>query len=234
MDNSTILVVDDEKEIMRLVSTYLVNDGFEVKQALSGMECLTWLSKEPNIHLVILDVMMPDMDGFEVLRQIRLKSRIPVIMLTARTEDIDKLSGFEIGADDYVTKPFNPLELLARVKSQLKRYEILEKPGEEKPVIAVAGLIINEEKRTVLKNDNIIPLTKIEFEILLLLAKSPGRVFSADEIFAHVWKDKYYDGTNTVMVHIRRLRMKLENESVDSKIIKTVWGVGYKLEGKTN
>lgn len=231
MDKNTILVVDDDKEIAELVSIYLTNDGFTVKTVGSGEACLEALAADSGIRLIILDIMMPGIDGLEVCRRIRSNSNIPIIMLSAKTQDMDKIIGFGTGADDYVTKPFNPLELMARVKSQLKRYEAITMPGQKKDEIVVAGLIINEEEHTVLKNDKQIALTPIEFSILLLLAKSPGKVYSSEEIFVNVWNEESFEVNNTVMVHIRRLREKIEDEPKSPKVIKTVWGVGYKLEG---
>ncbi len=231
MNKDTILVVDDDLEIAELVGIYLTNDGFDVLKAYNGNACLGMLEEHPEIKLIILDIMMPDMDGLTVCRNIRNTSNIPIIMLSARTQDMDKIIGFGTGADDYVTKPFNPLELMARVKSQLKRYEAITTPGQKKNTVAVAGLIINPEEHTVIKNDEEISLTPIEFNILLLLANSPGKVYSSDDIFSEVWKEESYEVNNTVMVHIRRLREKIEDDPKTPKIIKTVWGVGYKLEG---
>ncbi len=231
MEKNTILVVDDDKEIAELVNIYLTNDGFSVLKAESGEACLEILGQHPEVRLIILDIMMPGIDGLEVCRRIRATSNIPIIMLSAKTQDMDKIIGFGTGADDYVTKPFNPLELMARVKSQLKRYETISMPGQKQNDIAVADLIINEEEHTVLKNDKRIALTPIEFSILLLLAKTPGKVYSSEDIFTKVWKEESFEVNNTVMVHIRRLREKIEDEPKMPKVIKTVWGVGYKLEG---
>lgn len=231
MEKSTILVVDDDKEIAELVGIYLTNDGFTVRTAANGEDCLAQLDIDPDIRLIILDIMMPGIDGLEVCRRIRSHSNIPIIMLSAKTQDMDKIIGFGTGADDYVTKPFNPLELMARVKAQLKRYEAINMPWQKKNTIAVAGLIINEEEHTVVKNDRAISLTPIEFSILLLLAKSPGKVYSSEDIFVNVWNEESFEVNNTVMVHIRRLREKIEDEPKTPRIIKTVWGVGYKLEG---
>ncbi len=231
MDKTTILVVDDDHEIADLVGIYLTNDGFNVLKAENGKGCLDMLKEHPEIRLIILDIMMPDMDGLTVCRHIRTESNIPIIMLSAKTQDMDKIIGFGTGADDYVTKPFNPLELMARVKSQLKRYETIMIPDDKRNTVAVAGLIINPDEHTVTKNDEFIALTPIEFNILLLLAKNPGKVYSAEDIFQLVWNEESFEVNNTVMVHIRRLREKIEDDSKKPKIIKTVWGVGYKLEG---
>ena len=204
MDQINILVVDDEKEIADLVEIYLVSDGYKVFKANNALDGLEILEKE-EIHLVLLDIMMPGMDGLEMCRKIRETNNIPIIMLSAKSTDLDKILGLGTGADDYVVKPFNPLELTARVKSQLRRYTQLN-PGEE------------------------IKLTPIEFDILYLLASNPGRVFSTDEIFEKVWNEKVYEANNTVMVHIRRLRGKMKEDTRQNKIITTVWGVGYKIE----
>ncbi|MCQ2415726.1 MAG: response regulator transcription factor [Lachnospiraceae bacterium] len=227
-----ILVVDDEKEIADLVEIYLVSDGYNVFKAASAREGLEILSKE-DIHLVLLDLMMPGMDGMEMCSKIRENSNIPIIMLTAKSGDLDKIMGLGNGADDYVTKPFNPLELAARVKSQLRRYTQLNpnnasESGE--PEITIRGLAINRENHKVTVDGEEVKLTPIEFDILYLLASNPGKVFSTDEIFEKVWNEKVYEANNTVMVHIRRLRGKMKEDLRQDKIISTVWGVGYKIE----
>lgn len=227
-----ILVVDDEKEIADLVEIYLVSDGYNVFKAASAREGLEILAKE-DIHLVLLDLMMPGMDGMEMCSRIRETSNIPIIMLTAKSGDLDKIMGLGNGADDYVTKPFNPLELAARVKSQLRRYTQLNpnnasESGE--PEITIRGLAINRENHKVTVDGEEVKLTPIEFDILYLLASNPGKVFSTDEIFEKVWNEKVYEANNTVMVHIRRLRGKMKEDLRQDKIISTVWGVGYKIE----
>ena len=227
---AAILVVDDEKDIADLVEIYLTNDGFEVFKAYDGVECLEALKEHPEIKVIILDVMMPNMDGLETCRQIRKTSNIPIIMLSAKTADMDKILGFGTGVDDYVTKPFNPLELIARVKSQLKRYQSLDAMPAGDDVIQVGSLKIDKNAHAVTKDDREISLTPIEFEILTLLASHSGKVYSTDQIFEQVWKEQVYEVNNTVMVHIRRLREKLEDDPKNPKIIKTVWGVGYKVE----
>lgn len=228
-----ILVVDDEKEIADLVEIYLVSDGYKVFKASNAVEGLQIMGKE-DIDLVLLDLMMPGMDGMEMCKKIRETSNIPIIMLTAKSGDIDKIVGLGNGADDYVTKPFNPLELAARVKSQLRRYTQLnpgsaqsDGVGEE---IVIRGLSINKDNHKVMVDDEEIRLTPIEFDILYLLASNPGKVFSTDEIFEKVWNEKVYEANNTVMVHIRRLRGKMKEDLRQDKIITTVWGVGYKIE----
>ncbi len=227
---ATILVVDDEQEIADLVEIYLNNDGFDVIKAYDGEECLEKLKEHPEIRVIILDVMMPKMDGMETCRRIRRTSNIPIIMLSAKTADMDKILGFGTGVDDYVTKPFNPLELTARVKSQLKRYQAIQGMPISPDVITVRDLEINKSSHRVKRGDEELALTPIEFEILCLLAGNPNRVYSTDEIFEQVWKEQVYEVNNTVMVHIRRLREKIEADPKNPSLIKTVWGVGYKIE----
>lgn len=233
--NTTILVVDDDKEIADLVEIYLVNDGYTVLKAADGEQCLSTLSDHPEVKMLILDIMMPGIDGLEVCRTIRKTSNIPILMLSAKADDMDKIVGFGTGADDYLTKPFHPLELLARVKSQMKRYTAIQvdvdAAAPQKDEIEIQNLVINKEAHVVKKNGKEIALTPIEFEILYLLASNRDRVFSTDEIFERVWNEKVYEVNNTVMVHIRRLREKIEDNSRSPKILKTVWGVGYKIEG---
>ena len=227
---ATILVVDDEQEIADLVEIYLNNDGFDVIKAYDGEECLEKLKEHPEIRVIILDVMMPKMDGMETCRRIRRTSNIPIIMLSAKTADMDKILGFGTGVDDYVTKPFNPLELTARVKSQLKRYQAIQGVSASPDMITVRDLEINKSSHRVKRRDEELALTPIEFEILCLLAGHPNRVDSTDEIFEQVWKEQVYEVNNTVMVHIRRLREKIEDDPKNPSLIKTVWGVGYKIE----
>lgn len=233
MSQINILVVDDEKEIADLVEIYLVSDGYKVFKANNAQEGLDILDKE-EVHLVLLDIMMPGMDGLEMCKKIRETNNIPIIMLSARSTDLDKILGLGTGADDYVVKPFNPLELTARVKSQLRRYTQLNPNSNsrdgEKNEIAIKGLVINKDNHKVTVYDEEIKLTPIEFDILYLLASNPGKVFSTDEIFERVWNEKVYEANNTVMVHIRRLRGKMKEDSRENKIITTVWGVGYKIE----
>ena len=233
MPETNILVIDDEKEIAELVEIYLVSDGYKVFKASSAQEGFDILDKE-NIQLILLDIMMPGMDGLEMCRIIRETRNIPIIMLSAKSTDLDKIMGLGIGADDYVTKPFNPLELTARVKSQLRRYTKLNPNSaaqeNAKNEISIRGLVINKDNHKVTVYDEEIKLTPIEFDILYLLASNPGRVFSTDEIFEREKKKKVYEANNTVMVHIRRLRGKMKEDERQNKIITTVWGVGYKIE----
>ena len=231
-EKKSILVVDDEKEIAELIEIHLMSQDYNVKKAKNGVEALKFLD-ENHYDLVLLDVMMPKMDGKETLKKIREKYNIPVIMVTAKTSEKDKVEGLTLGADDYVTKPIKPLELIARIKAQLRRYTVLNpnKPATDDPdEITIRNLYVNKVTHEVKVDEEQIKLTKIEFDILFLLAKNPNKVFSTEEIFENVWKEKNFDATNNVMVHIRRLRNKLKEETREEKIITTVWGVGYKIE----
>ncbi|MGE5677859.1 MAG: response regulator transcription factor [Pseudomonadota bacterium] len=232
MDKSSILIIDDVEEIVGLVEVYLQNEGFSVYKAMNGEEGLSILENN-GVDLVILDIMMPGIDGLETCRRIRQKFSIPVIMLSAKTQDMDKILGLGIGADDYMTKPFNPMELVARVKSQLRRYLYFNHNGkreEDNSLVRIRELTINRRNHSVSVFDKELSLTPTEYEILLLLAGNPGTVYSAEEIFESVWKEKYYEANNTVMVHIRRLREKIEENPKEPKLLETVWGVGYKIE----
>ena len=233
MAETNILIVDDEQEIADLVEIYLVSDGYRVFKAGSAQEGLDILEKE-DIHLVLLDIMMPGMNGLEMCKKIRETNNIPIIMISAKSTDLDKILGLGTGADDYVAKPFNPLEVSARVKSQLRRYTQLNPNSNVhenvKNEISIRGLTINKDNHKVTVYDEEVKLTPIEFDILYLLASNPGKVFSTDEIFEKVWNEKVYEANNTVMVHIRRLRGKMKEDERQDKIITTVWGVGYKIE----
>lgn len=231
MANTKILVVDDEKEIADLLEIYLITDGYEVYKAYNAEDGLE-LCRLHEMDLILLDIMMPGMDGLEMCRKIREVNNVPIIILSAKSSELDKIKGLTIGADDYVTKPFNPLELSARVKSQLRRYRELN-PHSSTPqedTLRIRGLEINKNNHRVLLDGEEIHLTPIEFDILYLLASHPGKVFATDEIFELVWKEKVYEANNTVMVHIRRLRSKMKEDTRQDKIITTVWGVGYKIE----
>lgn len=233
MAETNILVVDDEQEIADLVEIYLVSDGYKVFKASNAQDGLDILDKE-DIHLCLLDIMMQGMNGLEMCKKIRETNNIPIIMLSAKSTDLDKILGLGTGADDYVVKPFNPLELTARVKSQLRRYTQLNPNSNVhetvKNEISIRGLTINKDNHKVTVYDEEVKLTPIEFDILYLLASNPGKVFSTDEIFEKVWNEKVYEANNTVMVHIRRLRGKMKEDERQDKIITTVWGVGYKIE----
>lgn len=224
-----ILVLDDEKEIADLVELYLENENYTVYKYYNSEEAINCINKV-NLDLAILDVMIKGKDGFEICKYIREKDlKFPVIMLTAKIEDKDKITGLTLGADDYITKPFNPLELVARVKSALRRYTKYNKKNEEE-IIYIDGLEISKEKHICKLYDKNIELTPLEFDILLYLANKRGEVVSSEELFEKVWKEKYLDNNNTVMVHIRRIREKLKEDTKRPKYIKTVWGVGYKIE----
>lgn len=225
---NTVLVVDDDPEIRDVIHVYLRNEGYDVIEAADGVEALD-IIKTTSIQLVILDVMMPQMDGIQACIKIREISSTPIIMLSAKEEDIDKITGLTTGADDYMIKPFNPLELLARVKAQLRRQSLI---GKEKydSLILIKDLVIDKAKHSVTLKGNSISLTPLEFAILELLASHPGQVFSSEKIYESVWKEPYGYSDNTVMVHIRNLREKIEESPREPKYIKTVWGVGYKIE----
>ena len=225
-----ILVLDDEKEIADLVEVYLKNENYNVYKFYNSEEAIKCIDKE-SLDMAILDIMISGKNGFEICRYIREKGlKFPIIMLTAKIEDNDKIKGLTLGADDYITKPFNPLELVARVKSQLRRYTLYNEGKNKKNLIEINGLIIDKDEHKCMLYDEEIDLTPIEFEILLYLANNKGKVISSEELFENVWKEKYFDSNNTVMVHIRRIREKLREDTKKPKFIKTVWGVGYKLE----
>ena len=233
MDQINILVTDDEREIADLLEIYLVSDGYRVWKAYSAKEGLQIL-QEHDIQLAILDIMMPEMDGIEMCRQIRKFSNIPVIFLSAKSADLDKILGLGCGADDYVTKPFSPLELTARVKSQLRRYTEFDPDGVQKKdaseVISIRGVVINRTTHVVTVDGEEIKLTPLEFDILWYLCEHKGNVVSSEELFEAVWKEKYIDSNNTVMTHIARLREKLHEPARKPKYVKTVWGVGYTID----
>ncbi|AGK96483.1 response regulator transcription factor [Clostridium pasteurianum] len=230
MDKETILVVDDDKEIRDLVGIFLENDGYIVIKAMNGIEALEVLKKH-NVDLIILDVMMSGMDGIETCINIRKNKNMPIIMLSAKNEDMDKIMGLTTGADDYLGKPFNPLELLARIKSQLRRYKKLNNTEEKKEgIIEIDDLLIDINTHQVKLDNKNIKLTAREFEILLLLARNRGIVFSAEKIYEEVWNNDFLESDNTIMVHIRKIREKIEYNPRTPRFIKTVWGVGYKIE----
>lgn len=224
-----ILIVDDEKEIADLIELYLKNEGYETVKCFTGSQALIAVENE-EFDLAILDLMLPDVDGFSVCSFIRKSYTYPVIMLTARTQDIDKITGLTLGADDYVTKPFNPLELTARVKAHLRRYKQYNGEPENKNVFEIGGLRIESDTHRCFLFNEEIPLTPTEFGIILLLCENAGKVVSTEDIFEKVWGEKYLDSNNTVMVHIRRIREKLREPSRNPRYVKTVWGVGYKID----
>ncbi|MGX4687252.1 response regulator transcription factor [Vagococcus sp. JNUCC 83] len=226
-----ILVADDDKEIVELLSIYIKNEGYDVIKAYDGKEALSKIITNPDISLLILDIMMPKMDGLEVVKELRKDSQIPIIMLTAKTTDMDKIQGLITGADDYVTKPFNPLEIMARVKSLLRRTN-MQVQTEIPDLLEVGPLIIKKDSHEVETDQGVkIQLTALEFGILYLLASHPNRVFSAEEIFERVWQQESLVSAKTVMVHVSHLRDKIEEATNGEKVIQTVWGVGYKIEG---
>lgn len=229
MAKETILIVDDEREICDLVEIYLKNEGYLTLKAADGAEALEIL-KTYEVHLIILDLMMPKMDGIQACLKIREEKNTPIIMLSAKSQDIDKINGLTVGADDYLSKPFNPLELVARVKSQLRRYIKLNPGPTNEGEIEIEDLLINFVTHEVRIEGKEIKLTPREFAILELLARHRGMVFSVGKIYETVWQEDFFQSENTVMVHIRKIREKIEENPRQPKYIKTVWGVGYKIE----
>lgn len=226
-----ILIVDDDKEIADLLELYLKNEGYKIYKAFDGEEALHILNQQ-SINLLVLDVMMPKLNGLEVTKQIRVANNIPILMLSAKVEDMDKIMGLMTGADDYMGKPFNPLELVARVKALLRRSAMqhMQPPSPSDKQLVIHSLNINKNNHTVKVADHHLKLTKIEFNILYLLASHLGRVFSSEEIFEHVWNEEGYGTSKTVMVHVSNLREKLDQATKGEQIIQTVWGVGYKID----
>lgn len=236
LSKERILIVDDEKEIRDLIDIYLKGEGYDTIKAENGEEALNIL-EEQNVDLIILDIMMPKVNGIEACLRIREEREMPIIMLSAKSEDMDKILGLNTGADDYLTKPFNPLELVARVKSQLRRYKRFNKLAVqlgskeiEENILEIDELSINLETHEVFKEEEEIKLTPTEFDILVLLGGNRGKVFSIENIYNSVWKQDFMQSDNTVMVHIRKVREKIEDDPRKPKYIKTVWGVGYKID----
>ncbi|MFJ3387845.1 MULTISPECIES: response regulator transcription factor [unclassified Lysinibacillus] len=230
MTQETILIVDDEKEIRNLIAIYLKNEGYDVLEASDGEEGLSLLKKH-QVHLIVLDIMMPKVDGIEMCMKVREIAEMPIIMLSAKSQDMDKIVGLSLGADDYVTKPFNPLELIARIKSQLRRYikmNRLDRMNENE--IEIGDMRISTDTHEVIVNNEKVKLTPREFSILELLARNQGIVMSAEQIYEKVWKEEAIQSENTVMVHIRKIRERIETTPRNPQYIKTVWGVGYKIE----
>ena len=226
----SILVCDDDKEIVDAIEIYLQQEGYRILKAYDGEQALQVL-KENEVHLLIIDVMMPRLDGIRATLKIREDSSIPIIILSAKSEDADKILGLNISADDYVTKPFNPLELVARVKSQLRRYTQLGNAAENnRRVYQVGGLVINDDLKEVLVDDEPVKLTPIEYNILLLLVNNQGKVFSINQIYESIWNEDAIGADNTVAVHIRHIREKIEINPREPRYLKVVWGVGYKIE----
>lgn len=226
-----ILVCDDEKEIVEAIEIYLTQEGYQVLKAYDGEEAVKMLKTE-KVDLLIMDIMMPKLDGIRATLKIREENSLPIIILSAKSEDVDKILGLNVGADDYVTKPFNPLELVARVKSQLRRYTQLGSTvrEEKKEVYEVGGLSINDELKEVTVDGEVVKLTPIEYNILLLLVKNQGKVFSINQIYESIWNEDAIGADNTVAVHIRHIREKIEINPKEPRYLKVVWGVGYKIE----
>jgi DNA-binding response OmpR family regulator len=227
----TILVCDDDKEIVEAIEIYLQQEGYQVVKAYDGEQALILL-RERNIDLMIIDVMMPKLDGIRATLEARKSSSIPIIILSAKTEDADKILGLNVGADDYVTKPFNPLELVARVKSQLRRYTTLSNTEAAETQYEAGGLIINDDLKKVFVDGDEVKLTPMEYNILLLLMKNKGKVFSIAQIYEQIWKEEAIGADNTVAVHIRHIREKIEINPREPRYLKVVWGVGYKIEAE--
>lgn len=225
----TVLVCDDDLEIVNAIEIYLKQEGYNVLKASNGIEALKVLA-EHQVHLVIMDVMMPLMDGLKATYAIREKYPVPIMMLSARSENTDKIIGLNMGADDYLTKPFNPLELTARVKSQLRRYTALGSMVETSKVLQAGGLELDDKRKEVRVDGELVKVTPVEFKIIKLLLSNKGRVFSIEQIYENVWEEQSYNVDNTVAVHIRRIREKIEINPKNPKYLKVVWGVGYKID----
>lgn len=225
-----ILVCDDDREIVEAIDIYLTKEGYNVIKAYDGMEAIQKLESE-EVHLLLIDVMMPTLDGLRATLKIRENSSIPIIILSAKSEDSDKVIGLDVGADDYVTKPFNPLELIARVKSQLRRYTKLGSMATpQKNVYIVGGLEVNDDTKQVSVDGEVVKLTPVEYNILLFMMKNPGRVYTIEQIYENVWNEQAVAADNTVAVHIRHIREKIEINPKEPRYLKVVWGVGYKIE----
>ena len=226
-----ILVCDDDKEIVDAIDIYLSQEGYHILKAYDGLQAIEIMKKE-EVHLILLDIMMPNLDGIRATRKIRETSSVPIIMLSAKSEDVDKILGLNIGADDYITKPFNPLELIARVKSQLRRYTQLGNLAtEEKEAVYVCGgLVVNDDLKTVTVDGEPVKLPPIEYNILVLLIKNQGKVFSIEQIYENIWNEEAIGADNTVAVHIRHIREKIEINPREPRYLKVVWGIGYKIE----
>ena len=226
-----ILVCDDDREIVDAIEIYLLQEGYRILKAYDGIQAVKMLKQE-EIHLLLIDVMMPNLDGIRATRKIREYSSSPIIILSAKSEDVDKILGLNIGADDYITKPFNPLELIARVKSQLRRYTQLGNMAveEKQAVYTCGGLMVNDDLKTVTVDGEMVKLTPIEYNILLLLIKNQGKVFSIEQIYENIWNEEAIGADNTVAVHIRHIREKIEINPREPRYLKVVWGIGYKIE----
>ena len=229
MENYKILVVDDDHEIADAIEIYLKSEGYEIFKAYNGLEALEILNQQ-KIHCILMDVMMPKMDGIQAIMHIRETSNIPIIILSAKSEDMDKVLGLNIGADDYITKPFNPLEMIARVKSQLRRYMRYNSQKRDDNIIDFQGLILNCSTHECTLYVEKLNLTPTEFSILQMLCENRGKVISSQDLFESIWKEKYFESNNTVMVHILNLRKKLESNPAQPALIRTIWGKGYQID----
>lgn len=228
MEKLTVLVVDDDREIVESIAIFLQADGYLVRKAYNGLEALDIVMTE-NVHLIILDIMMPELDGIKTLLKVRESKNLPIILLSAKSEDADKILGLTAGADDYITKPFNPSELVARVKSQLRRYTQLGAMQIKETQIVIRGLVLDTESKSVTVDGEAVRLTPLEYKILELLCRHPGRVFSTEEIYRQVWNDDIVSD-NAIAVHVRHIREKIEINPKEPRYLKVVWGVGYKTE----
>lgn len=228
MEKLTVLVVDDDREIVESIAIFLQADGYLVRKAYNGLEALDIVMTE-NVHLIILDIMMPELDGIKTLLKVRESKNLPIILLSAKSEDADKILGLTAGADDYITKPFNPSELVARVKSQLRRYTQLGAMQVKETQIVIRGLVLDTESKSVTVDGEAVRLTPLEYKILELLCRHPGRVFSTEEIYRQVWNDDIVSD-NAIAVHVRHIREKIEINPKEPRYLKVVWGVGYKIE----
>ena len=227
-----ILICDDDKEIVKAIEIYLSREGYEIEKAYNGKQAMQ-IMKEKEIHLLILDIMMPEMDGMQVAKEVRKEKGIPIIMLSAKSEDYDKIAGLNNGADDYVTKPFNPLELIARVNSQIRRYTSLgslNKKEEQDDIYKSGELVIDDSTKQVLVEGREVKLTPTEYNILKFLLKNKGKVYSIEQIYENVWEDEAYGAENLIAVHIRHIREKIEINPKEPKYLKVIWGIGYKIE----
>ena len=228
-----VLVCDDEKDIVSALKIYLASEGYQVFEAYNGREALDVMNRE-TVHLVLMDIMMPEMDGIQAMVKIREISNVPVILLTAKSEDTDKILGLTVGADDYITKPFNPVELQARVKSQIRRYMLLGSGHQQlEAKFTIGGIEMDDRAKEVTLDGEIVNLTRTEYDILKLLMEHPGEVYSPNQIYERVWKEDAFGTENTVAVHIRHLREKIEYNPAEPRYLKVVWGRGYKMEGET-
>ncbi|MBF8982763.1 response regulator transcription factor [Lutibacter sp. B2] len=224
-----ILICDDDQEIVEAIEIYLKNEGYNIFKSYNGLEALQ-IVEDTEIHLIIMDIMMPQMDGMKATNKIRETKNIPIIMLSAKSEDMDKIMGLNIGADDYIAKPFNPLELIARSKSQLRRYTTLGSFIHKTGLYKTGELIIDDERKKITVDGELVKLTPIEYKILKFLTENAGKVYSIDQIYENAWNEPAYNSINTVAVHIRRIREKIEINPKEPKYLKVVWGIGYKVE----